>query len=385
MVAITRREYSGNAAATTLTSDISNSATSIPVTDGTGFPTGTNPFFIVIGRGTSSEEKILCSSRTGNTITVSSRGADDTSAVSHDAGAAVEHVWTAQDADDTNKVAAALTTKGDLLGFSTEPTRVPVGADGTVPVADSTDAEGLTYGDHGDIGGLSDDDHPQYGLHVQTVVFTADGTFAKADYSGLRYVRVRAIGGGGKGGSALNTSTGEVSVGGGAGGGGYAEAVVAAASLATSETVTVGVGGTTAPSGNGEDGTASSFGTHAVASGGGGGDTSALITGAFGGALPGAGAVGTSGGILAGGSAGSPGHGSATSNRAHGGTGGGTPLGGGGKGGNALTATGSSGEAGRSYGAGGGGAANRASETAKAGGNGANGVVIVEVFRQATS
>src|ERR1035437_6325871 len=38
-----------------------------------------------------------------------------------------------------------LTTKGDLLGFSTLNTRVPVGSDGQVLVADSTAALGLSY------------------------------------------------------------------------------------------------------------------------------------------------------------------------------------------------------------------------------------------------
>ena len=38
-----------------------------------------------------------------------------------------------------------LTTKGDLHGFDTENTRIPVGADGTVLTADSTAALGLAY------------------------------------------------------------------------------------------------------------------------------------------------------------------------------------------------------------------------------------------------
>lgn len=40
-----------------------------------------------------------------------------------------------------------LTTKGDLLGFSTLRARVPVGANDQVLTADSTDAEGVTYKD----------------------------------------------------------------------------------------------------------------------------------------------------------------------------------------------------------------------------------------------
>lgn len=41
--------------------------------------------------------------------------------------------------------AAVLTTKGDLLGYSTVAARVPVGADGTVLTADSTNADGVSY------------------------------------------------------------------------------------------------------------------------------------------------------------------------------------------------------------------------------------------------
>lgn len=41
--------------------------------------------------------------------------------------------------------AAVLTTKGDLLGYSTVPARVPVGSDGSVVTADSTNALGVSY------------------------------------------------------------------------------------------------------------------------------------------------------------------------------------------------------------------------------------------------
>jgi hypothetical protein len=62
----------------------------------------------VIDRGTASEEKILCSSRTGNIISVynvggtNGRGADGTTITSHNTNAVVEHVFTATDADEAN-------------------------------------------------------------------------------------------------------------------------------------------------------------------------------------------------------------------------------------------------------------------------------------------
>lgn len=100
-----RREFAGGVLKTQLTANISNSATSIIVIDGTTFPSGsTNPFVIVVGRGTASEEKILCASRSANTFTVSSRGYDSTSAKTHTAGEIVDHVLDATTIQDMNTV-----------------------------------------------------------------------------------------------------------------------------------------------------------------------------------------------------------------------------------------------------------------------------------------
>jgi hypothetical protein len=88
-----RREFVGSALRTTLSADISNSATSFSVASGSTFPSGSNnPFVISIGRGTASEEKILCSSRTTNTFTVSQRGYDGTTASAHTTGEYIDHV-----------------------------------------------------------------------------------------------------------------------------------------------------------------------------------------------------------------------------------------------------------------------------------------------------
>jgi hypothetical protein len=61
-----------------------------------------------VDRNQPTEEKILCSSRSGNVITVyndgltTGRGADGTTISSHNIGAEVEHVFTATDADEAN-------------------------------------------------------------------------------------------------------------------------------------------------------------------------------------------------------------------------------------------------------------------------------------------
>lgn len=102
-MAYDRRQVSGNAPATTLSSGINNSTTTIPLTDGTGYPDGSvGNFYIAIDRGLATEEKVLCDTRASNTITAVSRGADGTSAFAHSSGASVEHVFTAVDADEAN-------------------------------------------------------------------------------------------------------------------------------------------------------------------------------------------------------------------------------------------------------------------------------------------
>ncbi|MCP4961102.1 MAG: hypothetical protein GY925_17785, partial [Actinomycetia bacterium] len=105
---MTRREYAGGAAATTLAASITASDLTISLASGGGsdWPTGTSdPFIIAIDRGTGDEEKILVLSRTGDTLTVAApgnRGFDDTTATSHSVGAAVDHVLGAIDIDEPN-------------------------------------------------------------------------------------------------------------------------------------------------------------------------------------------------------------------------------------------------------------------------------------------
>lgn len=107
-----RREYKGGAQTAYLTTALGGSTGDLTIEcdDLSNWPTGTGskPFYIVIDRGLASEEKILCESRSGDTITVfddgitNGRGADDTTITSHSNNAAVEHVFTATDADEAN-------------------------------------------------------------------------------------------------------------------------------------------------------------------------------------------------------------------------------------------------------------------------------------------
>ena len=96
------REFSGAVLRTSLSANISNSSSSISVVDGSTYPSGNNPFVIVIDRGNSSEEKVLIASRASNTLTVEQRGYDGTTANAHVSGAFIDHVLDATVIQDMN-------------------------------------------------------------------------------------------------------------------------------------------------------------------------------------------------------------------------------------------------------------------------------------------
>jgi hypothetical protein len=152
-MAKTRRAYTGGAVSTTTTLSIAASGTtSFTITAGTGWPYGSDPFYIVVEPGTASEEKILVT-RTGvgdTTLNIASdsvRGLDGTAAVSHGSGVTVFPVFTAVDADEANELASKWTTKGDLVSYGSSTfEKLGVGADDTVLIADSGEASGLKWG-----------------------------------------------------------------------------------------------------------------------------------------------------------------------------------------------------------------------------------------------
>jgi hypothetical protein len=133
-------------------------------------------------------------------------------------------------------------------------------------------------------------------LFQQSVYFTSSGSFVKANFPGLRAIRVRLVGGGGAGGGAGTTSATQNSHGGGGGSGTYAEKFITdIAGLDASVTVTRGAGGTGVSAAAGNAGAASSFGGLLICDGGSGGayrspsavSTTAAIGGAGGGAATG--------------------------------------------------------------------------------------------------
>lgn len=107
-----RRQYEGGASKVQLDLPLGNSTSdktiycsTIPA-DWPGLID--RPFYIVIGRNTPTEEKILCSSRSGNILYVydvdgiNGRAADGSSLFAHNSGDEVEHIFTATDADEAN-------------------------------------------------------------------------------------------------------------------------------------------------------------------------------------------------------------------------------------------------------------------------------------------
>lgn len=95
-----RRYYSSTAVETTLTSNVSNSATTLPVASTSGFPAQT-PFTLILDEGTVNEEIVTVTAVATLNLTVT-RGQDGTSAVSHSNGGTVKHGVSARDFDEAN-------------------------------------------------------------------------------------------------------------------------------------------------------------------------------------------------------------------------------------------------------------------------------------------
>lgn len=147
MPAVTRKQYKGAAAQTTITNALGAGDTTITIAANTGWPsTPAVPFFVVISPGTASEEKCLATI-SGTTLTLT-RAQDDTSAQSHSSGASIYPVFAADDADEANKLASTLTTRGDLLTMGTGPDfkRVSVGGAGALLKSDGSEPAWLAVG-----------------------------------------------------------------------------------------------------------------------------------------------------------------------------------------------------------------------------------------------
>lgn len=150
MATFDRIEHSGSAVATTIVSDITSGATTLVLTDATGWPTGSvGKFYATIDAGTATEEKVLITARSGTGVSGMTRGVDGTSASAHSGGASIVHGFVAVEADEANQIsnmtAGAVTTKGDLLVATGSKTlaRLAAAANSTLLQYDSAQATGV--------------------------------------------------------------------------------------------------------------------------------------------------------------------------------------------------------------------------------------------------
>lgn len=120
---VQRYEHSGIAGTVDLQADIGASDLALDVSDGTGYPTGTTGhFFIVLHKGLANEEKVECTSRSGNhfVVTAGGRGADGTTPAIHLAGTqVVQHCVTALE-HDNDSAHISDTTRDDHTQYLTD-------------------------------------------------------------------------------------------------------------------------------------------------------------------------------------------------------------------------------------------------------------------------
>jgi microcystin-dependent protein len=142
-----RKGYKGAATNAVLTNNPTASAgdTIFEVDTVTGWST-TFPYFVVVDPGTSREEKVKVTAISSTLLTVV-RAQDDTALAVHSAGAAVYPVFTADEADEANLIASAMTTKGDLIATDgSSVNRLGVGTNTHVLQADSSSTNGFKWG-----------------------------------------------------------------------------------------------------------------------------------------------------------------------------------------------------------------------------------------------
>ncbi len=394
-----------NAYESTLNGGITDSGTSLIVDSAGGM---IHPTYLVIDPDSPTLREIIrCDNISGTTFSSLTRGLAGSASggQAHASGAVIRSTPVHQELDDlyTDITALEAADSGHFGGTDTDDhPEVTTGTRGFASAADKMKLDGIADGAvaaHSATTGQGVDDHHNEdhasrhdegaadeltglanggyfsGTHVY---FTADGTFTKADHTGLRAIRIRCQGGGGAGGGAEATGVAEASVGGGGGGGAYAEHFVLASALGASETVTVGDGGTGVSGVAGNTGGDSSFGSFVTANGGLGGPVRPASAVGFG-TEGGAGGGATGGDLLTGGDAG--GSAWAVFQLGISGVGGASVLGGGAR--NRFTsATGQQrgGFPGSEHGGGGSGGINSASVSASIGGDGADGIVIVELL-----
>jgi microcystin-dependent protein len=113
-----RREYKAGTPTTLTGTGLSSTGLSFTIASNTNWPVGTNKFWVTVDPGTAQEERILCTSRSGLTVTITDgdRGQDQTTASAHAVGATIWPSWSATDADEANEHVNAVTNVHGVTG-----------------------------------------------------------------------------------------------------------------------------------------------------------------------------------------------------------------------------------------------------------------------------
>lgn len=119
-MAYERRSFAAHAVRTEIAGAIGASDQSFDIVATTGWPDGSaGKFYAVIDEGTSSEEKILVTTRSTSTLLGITRGADGTQTFSHSGGASIRVMFSGVDLDEANywvsELASAASAANDLI------------------------------------------------------------------------------------------------------------------------------------------------------------------------------------------------------------------------------------------------------------------------------
>lgn len=175
-----RRYYSSVAVPTTLSSSVTDSATTLPLAASTGFPSS-YPFTLIVDEDTAYEEVVtVTASLGGNSFTVT-RGVDGTTAQAHSAGAAARHGFSKRDLDEPNEhvnaSAAVHGLAGTVVGTSDTQTlsnKTITSPTITTPTLTLKQSASPTPTAEGDIQWDSDDNTLKVGDSVGTKTFSDD-------------------------------------------------------------------------------------------------------------------------------------------------------------------------------------------------------------------
>lgn len=166
--------YSNIAVPTTLSGNINNSVTSATVASTTGWPSSF-PYIVALDYGTTNEELVRVTANAAGTLTIS-RAFGGTSAVSHSTGAAVRHVYNAQDATDFRTHEQATSAAHGIAGsfVGTTDSQTLTNKTLTSPVINTATIAGATLS--GTLAGT-----PTFSGNVS---FTGTPTFVASSHSG---------------------------------------------------------------------------------------------------------------------------------------------------------------------------------------------------------